>query len=92
MEENTILDESVNVVNEAEDTRDESPKIQPRKNKNQFKEKTCNVIRYDKSRGILDVSFDGYGIRFHDIKDFSAKTAVVKYKGEIGKPNFEYKL
>lgn len=98
MEEKMILDESVIVEEVKEETheeviQEELPKIQPRKkNKNEFKEKECKVIRYNKFAKTLDIKFDGYGIRFKDVKDFSGNTVIIKYKGEIGKPNFEYKL
>lgn len=93
MEENIILDESVVVeeINE-EVIQEELPKIQPRKNKNQFKEKECEVIKYNKLTKTLDIKFDGYGIRIKDVEDFTDKVAIIKYKGEIGKCNFEYKL
>ena len=52
----------------------------------------CKVINYNKITNSLDISFDGYGIRFNGVKDFVGDTVIVKYKGEIGKPNFEYKL
>ena len=98
MEENMILDESV-VVEEIkeeipkEEIQEELPKIQPRKkNRIEYKEKECKVINYNKITSSLDISFDGYGVRFNDVKDFVGDTVIVKYKGEIGKPNFEYKL
>ena len=98
MEENMILDESV-IVEETkeeipkEEIQEELPKIQPRKkNKYEYKEKECKVIGYNKIINSLDISFDGYGIRIKNVKDFSGDTVIVKYKGEIGKPNFEYKL
>ena len=50
------------------------------------------MIAYNKRTHTLDVKFEGYGIRIKDVKDFSGDTVVIKYKGEIGKPNFEYKL
>ena len=98
MEENMILDESV-IVEEMkeeipkEEIQEELPKIQPRKkNRIEYKEKECKVINYNKITNSLDISFDGYGIRFNNVKDFVGDTVIVKYKGEIGKPNFEYKL
>ena len=96
MEEKMILDESVIMEEVKEETHEEViqeklPKIQPRK-KYEFKEKECKVIAYNKRTHTLDVKFEGYGIRIKDVKDFSGDTVVIKYKGEIGKPNFEYKL
>ena len=68
----------------------------PIKNKkaknNTFKEKECKVISYNKKSKYLDVNFDGFGIRVKDVKDFNGSTVVIKYKGEIGKANFEYKI
>lgn len=97
MEEKITLDESMVTEDVKEETREEViqeelPKIQPRKNRNDFKEKECRVIAYSKKNNILDVDFGGYGIRLNDVKDFEGNVAVVKYKGEIGKPNFDYKL
>ena len=67
---------------------------QPKNNfkNNGFKTKVCKVIAYNKRTNTLDVKFDGYGIRIKDVKDFSGNTVELKYKGEIGKSNFEYKL
>ena len=97
MEENKILDESITMEEIKEETtkketKEKLPKIQPRKAKNNYKEKECKVIGYNKITNSLDISFDGYGVRFNDVKDFVGDTVIVKYKGEIGKPNFEYKL
>ena len=98
MEENMILDETVITegMNEEipnEEIQEELPKIQPRKkNRIEYKEKECKVIGYNKVTNSLDISFDGYGIRIKDVKDFIGDTVTVKYKGEIGKPNFVYKL
>lgn len=96
MEEKMILDESVIMEDVKEETHEETiqeklPKIQPRK-KYEFKEKECKVISYNKILGTLDIKFDEYGIRIKDVKDFSGNTVIVKYKGEIGKSNFEYKI
>ena len=98
MEENMILDESITMEEIKEETpkketKEKLPKIQPRKkNRIEYKEKECKVINYNKITNSLDISFDGYGIRFNDIKDFIGDTVIVKYKGEIGKSNFDYKL
>lgn len=96
MEEKMILDESVIMEDTKEETREEViqeklPKIQPRK-KYEFKEKECKVIAYNKCNNTLDVNFDGYGVRIKDVKNFEGDTVLIKYKGEIGKPNFEIKL
>lgn len=63
----------------------------PKRN-NSFKTKKCRVISYNKAIKTLDVLFDQYGIRIHDVSDFYGDTIEIKYKGTIGKPNFVYKL
>lgn len=67
-------------------------KSRSRKSKNEFKEKECEVIHYDKIHKTLDIKFDGYGIRIKNIETFNGDTVIVKYKSEIGKPSFEIKL
>jgi len=81
-------DENQNVIQE------KFSKVQPRKNKSKedFKSKECKVISYNKHTNTLDVNFDGFGIRLNDVKNFVGNTAIIKYKGEIGKPDFKYKL
>lgn len=65
----------------------------PKKPKNrEFKEKECKVLFYNKRTKTLDVLFDNYGIRLKDVKCFTGDTVTVKYYGEIGQPNFKYKL
>lgn len=88
------LNESVIEEDIKEETHKEEklPKVQSRKIKNEYKEKECKVISYNKKNLALDVKFDKYGIRIKDVKDFSGESVVIKYKGEIGKSNFEYKL
>lgn len=101
MEDNFMMDESV-IMEEIkeeipkEEIQEELPKIQPRKknkyDRNEYKEKDCDVIGYNKYNQTLDVNFDGYGIRIKNVENFDGDKATVKYKGEIGKPDFEYKL
>lgn len=58
-----------------------------------FKQKECKVIAYNKRTGTLDVMFGNYGIRVNNVKGFPGSPSVgIKYKGEIGKPGFEYRL
>lgn len=57
-----------------------------------FKNKECKVIAYNKHANTLDIKFDSYGVRIRDVKKFNGDIVTVKYKGEIGKPNFECKL
>ena len=60
--------------------------------KDEFKTKECPVISYNKHSNTLDIMFDKYGIRIKNVKDFIGNIVNVKYKGEIGKPNFEIAL
>lgn len=57
-----------------------------------FKMMECKVISYNKFNNTLDVVFGKYGIRIKDVKSFDGNVVNIKYKGEIGKPNFEYKI
>lgn len=76
-----------------EETIEEKPlPKKPRNNRNGFKTKECKVISYDNRTKNLDVDFDGYGIRIRNVENFEGSTAIVKYKGTIGKSNFEYKM
>ena len=92
-ETNLTLDKStIFLDNATEDAKVFTEKNLPNKQKNGFKNKECRVIFYNKRNGVLDVEFDGYGIRIKNVKDFNGSTVEIKYKGEIGKPNFTYKL
>lgn len=63
------------------------------KEKDNFKMEKCKVLKYDKISQTLDVDFKGYGLRLKNIKNFNERTtAFIKYKGEIGTPNFVYKM
>lgn len=96
MSEDFVLDEFINEEeskkNDEKIVQEKLPKIQPKKSRNDFKTKECNVIAYNKITNTLDINFDGYGIRIKDVADFTGDTVTIKYKGEIGKSNFEYKL
>lgn len=59
---------------------------------NRLKTKECKVIAFHEHDNTLDVKFDDYGIRIKGVKSFHGDTAVIKYKGNIGRPNFEYTL
>lgn len=59
---------------------------------NGFKTKKCKVIAYDKESKFLDVYFDNYGIRIKNVDEIVGDFIDVKYKGEIGKSNFKFKL
>lgn len=58
--------------------------------KNNYKIKTCKVIKYDKKTKTLDVLFENCGLRFKGINSFNGDTVEVKYKGTCGKSDFEY--
>lgn len=96
-EKNLILDEVVTPMEETETKEASVNEKLPKKPKNSFKNngfksKECKVIAYNKRTDILDINFDGYGIRIKNVKGFSGDVITIKYKGEIGKPNFEYKI
>ncbi|WP_099467738.1 hypothetical protein [Konateibacter massiliensis] len=57
-----------------------------------FKTEKCKVLSYNKETRELDVDFRGYGIRLINITVEIGEFAYIKYRGEIGTANFEYKL
>lgn len=69
-------------------------KNRSRKTKEDFIEKECKIINYDNHTKSLDINFDGYGIRMKKIEFSYNNDPIVKvrYKGEIGKPNFVIKV
>lgn len=70
-----------------------NPKSRSYKSKEDFKEKECEVINYNKHFKTLDIRFDNYGIRIKNVEHFNeTNTVIIKYKGEIGKPNFTVEL
>lgn len=96
-EKELILDEVVTPIEETETKEASAIKRLSNKPKNNFKNngfktKVCKVIAYNKRTNTLDIKFDEYGIRIKNVKSFNGDVATVKYKGEIGKSNFEYKL
>lgn len=62
------------------------------KNNNNFKTKECKILQYNKNTKTLDIDFNGYGIRIHNVEKISGDTIEIKYKGCIGKSNFVYKM
>lgn len=64
----------------------------PKKQRGNFKTMECKVISYNKNSRTLDVKFNKYGIRIKDVDFNDGDSVTVKYKGEIGKPNFIYKI
>lgn len=79
-------------VNFTEENVTESILQKKSKKNSGFKTKVCKVISYNKSSKNLDIYFDGYGIRIHNVDNFEGDTIEIKYKGTIGKSNFIYKL
>lgn len=96
-EKKLILDEVVTPMEETKIKQVSVIEELPKKTKNNFKNtgfktKECKVIAYNKRTNTLDVNFDSFGIRIKDVGNFNGDIVTVKYKGEIGKSNFEYKL
>lgn len=90
-----INDANIGLVEEIK--KEENAEKYSKKNKNNdrnvYKDKYCKVINYNKTNKTLDVKFDTYGIRIENVDDYNGKEYVtIKYKSEIGKPDFEYKL
>lgn len=77
---------------EISENEDITKKSKRQSTKNDFKEKECPVISYNKYSKTLDIMFDNYGVRIKNIDNFVGNKVDIKYKGEIGKPNFEIKL
>lgn len=84
MEEN--MENMEEIIDDAKDILPKKPK------KNMFKTKKCKVIFYNEVTKNLDINFNGYGIRIHDVQSFEGDFVEIKYKGNIGKANFSYKL
>ncbi len=80
------------ILSEAEKDESTKKKLKTNLRKDEFKTKECPVISYNKHSNTLDIMFDKYGIRIKNVKDFIGNIVNVKYKGEIGKPNFEIAL
>ena len=64
----------------------------PAKRKSSYKTTICDVLKYDEKEKWLDISFNGYGVRLKNVEAFSGENVEVKYKGTIGKPNFECQI
>ena len=94
-EKDIILNE---VVTPMEETEKKEEVLLPKKPKNNFRNneykiKKCEVISYNERTKTLDVRFDKFGVRIKNVESFNNGNIVeIKYKGEIGKPNFEYRL
>lgn len=98
MEANFLTENKViTSMEEKKDAKNVSNKKPPKKAQNNsktdmYKEKKCNVLLYNKKSNVLDVNFDGYGIRIFNVKNFNGKSINVKFKGVIGNPDFQYKV
>lgn len=57
-----------------------------------FKTEKCKVLSYNKKTKELDVDFLGYGIRLFNIDKDIGDVVSIKYRGQIGTPDFEYRL
>ena len=57
-----------------------------------YKTLKCKVLSYDKNTKELDVDFNGYGVRLHNVSKNIEDYVVVKYKIEIGKTDFICKV
>lgn len=69
-----------------------SPELQTEKTAKKRRDvlkKTCQVLHYDKRTKTLDLSFDRYGIRLHNVPDCTAKSVEVQYQGSIGSSDFK---
>lgn len=58
-----------------------------------YKIAKCKILSYNKKTKELDINYNGYGIRIKNVCNINdSDTIELKIKGEIGKPNFSYKL
>lgn len=89
MEEKDVTEKTVTAddINHEKEFKTRSKKI-----KDEFHEKECKVLRYDKYAKTLDIMFDNYGIRIKNMETFDGVYITIRYKGEIGKPNFKILL
>lgn len=86
----TIISASSEDTNKTNSASDE--KYLKTKKNTGFKTKECSVIGYNNITNTLDVNFDGYGVRISNVENFDGSIVAIKYKGEIGKPNFYCEL
>lgn len=57
-----------------------------------FKNMTCKVLNYNESTKEIDIDFNGYGIRISNVNRKVQDTIIIKYRGEIGQPDFVCKV
>ena len=83
------MEEKFNIEPIVETEVVEKPKAK-QKQKQSFRIKECKVKRYVKHDNAIEIDFDGFGLRFDNLKkDYTGvKTVKVQYKGAIGKPKF----
>ena len=63
-----------------------------RHKKEHYKTERCKVLLYNKRTKVLDINFMGYGIRIPHAEHIDSDYVTIKYRGEIGKPNFVCEL
>lgn len=81
VEENVI--ESADVDNNITEFKDTT---------NKYKTELCRILAYNSITKELDVDFKNYGVRIQNVSNVKDDYVTVKYKGDIGKPNFICKL
>lgn len=94
MSENELKSDKNNCMESLEisENEDLTKKSKRQSLRNDYKEKECPVISYDKHYKTLDIMFDNYGVRIKNVDNFVGNKVDIKYKGELGKPNFEIKI
>lgn len=60
--------------------------------KETLKKEKCKVLDYNETTKELDIEFKGYGVRINGVSQKIENEVLVKYYGEIGKPNFKCEL
>lgn len=90
-EEMENMEETLKEMDRVSNIPEETLPKKTKKN-NLLKTKRCKVISYNKVKKTLDIDFDGYGIRIRNVQDFEGDIVEIKYKSDIGKSNFVYRL
>lgn len=72
----------------------EFEKVKESKSKKTVSEKLmkCPVVKYDKKYKTLDADFCGCVLRFYDVEKCDSELVNIKYRGTLGKCDFEYSL
>lgn len=86
MEEKNV---TVKTIISQDESCEKEIKSHAKKPKDELCEKECKVLHYNKHTKTLDIMFDQCGIRIKNVEAFNGTYIIVKYKGEIGKPNFK---